>query len=105
MNLQTIPFSNFENKKTYEMNAFEELGVKINVLNEVCSNGRKLPSGNLYKFGVLIDGNYFWYFNGEPVRSIQDQKVDRKKMREIYSALLEINKNNSNTPFVFKVKK
>ena len=105
MNLQTTPFSNFENKKTYELNAFEELGVQINVLNEVCSNGRKLPSGNLYKFGVLVDGKYFWYFNGEPVRTLQEQRVDRKKMREIYSALLEINKNTNNTPFVFKVKK
>ena len=105
MNLQTTPFSNFENKKTYELNTFEELGVKINVLNEVSSNGRKLPSGNLYKFGVLVDGKYLWYFNGEPVRTIQEQRVDRKKMREIYSALFEINKNTNNTPFVFKVKK
>jgi hypothetical protein len=105
MNLQTIPFSSFENKKTYELNTFEELGVKINVLNEISLNGRKLPSGNLYKFGILIDGKYFWYFNGEPVRTIQEQRVDRKKMREIYSVLLEINKNTNNTPFVFKVKK
>lgn len=105
MNLQTTPFSNFENKKTYELNSFEELGLKINVLNEVCLNGRKLPSGNLYKFGVLIAGNYFWYFNGEPVRTLQGQRVDRKKMREIYAILLEVNKNTNNTPFVFKVKK
>ena len=105
MNLQTTPFSSFENKKTYELNTFEELGIKINVLNEVSSNGRKLPSGNLYKFGVVIDGKRFWYFNGEPVRTIQEQKVDRKKMREIYSALLEVNKNTNNIPFVFKVKK
>lgn len=105
MNLQTTPFSKFENKVTYELTGFEELGIKINVLNEVISNGRKLPSGNLYKFGVLIKGQYFWYFNGEPVRTLQEQRVDRKKMREIYAILLELNKNTSNTPFVFKVKK
>ena len=105
MNLQTTPFSKFENKITYELTEFEELGIKINVLNEVISNARKLPSGNLYKFGVLIDGQYFWYFNGEPVRTLQEQRVDRKKMREIYAILLELNKNTSNTPFVFKVKK
>ena len=105
MNLQTTPFSDFENKKTYEINAFEELGIKINVLNEIVINGRKLPSGNLYKFGVLIDGKYFWYFNGEPVRTLQEQRVDRKKMREIYAILLELNKNKGNTPFVLKVKK
>jgi hypothetical protein len=105
MNLQTTPFSNFENKKTYELKEFEELGIIINVLNEICLNGRKLPSGNLYKFGVLIDGKYFWYFNGEPVRTLQEQRVDRKKMREIYSVLLELNKNTTNTPFVFKIKK
>jgi hypothetical protein len=105
MNLQTTPFSSFENKKKYELNSFEELGVQINVLNEVCPSGHKLPSGNSYKFGTLIDGNYFWYFNGEPVKSIQEQRVDRKKMREIYSVLLEVSKNTSNIPFVFKVKK
>lgn len=105
MNLQTTPFSNFEDKKTYELNEFEELGIKINVLNEVCLNGRKLPSGNLYKFGVVINDKYFWYFNGEPVRTLQEQRVDRKKMREIYSILLELNKNTANVPFVFKIKK
>ncbi len=105
MNLQTTPFSVFENKKTYELATFEELGLKINVLNEVCLNGRKLPSGNLYKFGVVVKGKYFWYFNGEPIRTLQGQRVDRKKMREIYAILLDVNKNTNNTPFVFKVKK
>ena len=105
MNLPTVPFSPYENKKTYEINSFEELGVKINVLNEVSLNGRKLPSGNLYKFGVLIRGKRFWYFNGEPVRTLEEQRVDRKIMREIYSILLEHNKDSNNIPFVFKVKK
>lgn len=103
MNLQTTPFSAIESKKKYEINTFEELNLKINVLNEVSINGRKLPSGNLYKFGVLINGKHFWYFNGEPVRKLQEQKVDRKKMREIYAVLLEQNKNTSNTLFVYKV--
>jgi hypothetical protein len=53
----------------------------------------------------LIAGNYFWYFNGEPVKKIQDQRVDRSKMREIYGVLLELNKDTENTPFVFKVKR
>jgi hypothetical protein len=105
MNFQTTPFSLFENKKKYELNSFEELGININVLNEVSLNGHKLPSGNLYKFGTIIDGKYFWYFNGEPIRTIQEQRVDRKKMREIYSILLEVNKNTSNITFVFKLKK
>ena len=105
MNLQTTPFSAFEKNKEYEITTFEELGIKINVLNDITINSRKLPSGNLYKFGVLIENNYYWYFNGEPVRTLQEQKVDRKKMREIYSILIEINKNTNNTPFVLKVKK
>jgi hypothetical protein len=105
MNLQTTPFSTQELKKTYEVTAFEELGIKINVLNDVSTNGRKLPSGNCYKFGVIIAGSYFWYFNGEPVRKIQDQRVDRTKMREIYSILLEVNKDTDNIPFTFKVKR
>jgi hypothetical protein len=105
MNLQTTPFSAQEIKKTYEITAFEELGIKINVLNDVSTNGRKLPSGNCYKFGVIIAGEYFWYFNGEPVKKIQDQRVDRTKMREIYSILLEVNKKTNNIPFTFKVKR
>jgi hypothetical protein len=105
MNLQTTPFSAQELKKTYEITAFEELGIKINVLNDVSANGRKLPSGNCYKFGVIIAGKYFWYFNGDPVKKIQEQKVDRTKMREIYSILLEVNKNTDNIPFTFKVKR
>lgn len=105
MNLQTTPFSASENKKKYEIVSFEELGIKINILNDVAISGRKLPSGNLYKFGVLIKDKYHWYFNGEPVRTLQGQKVDRAKMREIYAILLELNKNTENIPFVFKVKK
>jgi len=105
MNLQTTPFSDFENTKTYSINSFEELGLKINVLNEVSPNHRKLPSGNLYKFGLKVDELYYWYFNAEPVRTLQEQKVDRKKMREIYAILLEINKSTNNIVFVFKIKK
>ena len=104
MNLQMTTFSDFESKKKYEITSFEELGININVLNEICTNGHKLPSGNLYKFGAVVGSKYFWYFNGEPVRAIQEQRVDRKKMREIYSVLLEVNKKTSNIPFVFKVK-
>jgi hypothetical protein len=105
MNLQTTPFSAIENKKTYEIVTFTEAGITINVLNQINSTERKLPSGNLYKFGVVVDGKYHWYFGGQPVRTLQEQRVDRKKMREIYGILLEINKGTGNTPFVFKVKK
>jgi hypothetical protein len=105
MNLQTTPFSTQEINKKYEIIAFEELGIKINVLNDINENGRKLPSGNCYKFGVIIAGKYFWYFNGDPVKKIQEQRVDRAKMREIYSILLELNKGTDNTPFTFKVKR
>ena len=104
MNLQVTPFSAQERKKKYELTTFEELGIIINFLNDIGSSSRKIPSGNCYKFGVIIDGNYYWYFNGEPVKKIQEQKVDRTKMREIYSALLELNKDTNNIPFAFKVK-
>lgn len=103
MNLQTTPFSDQELKKKYEIITFEELGIKINVLNEVAVSGHKLPSGNCYKFGVIIDGEYFWYFNGDPVKKIQDQRVDRAKVREIFSVLSEVNKKTKNIPFTFKV--
>lgn len=105
MNLQTIPFSTFDNKKKYKMVEFKEAGITINFLNDINFLSVKIPSGNLYKFGVQIDDEYFWYFNGEPIRTIQNEKVDRKKMREIYSVLSEINKTTTNVPFVFKIKK
>lgn len=105
MNLQTTPFSIQEIKKTYEITTFKELGININVLNDTGTNGLKLSSGNCYKFGVIIKGKYFWYFNGDPVKKIQEQRVDRTKMREIYSILLEVNKDTSNIPFIFKVKR
>ncbi len=103
MNLQTTPFSKQEVNKKYQITAFEESGIKINVLNEINTSGRKLPSGNCYKFGVIISGQYFWYFNGEPVKKIQEQRVDRAKMREIYSVLLGLNSGTDNVPFTFKV--
>jgi len=105
MNLQTTPFLDSEKKKKYELISFEELGVKINLLNEVSTINHKLPSGNMYRFGVIIEDNYYWYFNGQPVKSVQGQKVDRKKMREIYSLLTQINKSTNNIPFVYKQKR
>ena len=34
MNLKTTPFTDFENKKQYQMSSFQELGMDINILNE-----------------------------------------------------------------------
>jgi hypothetical protein len=99
MNLKTIPFSEQENKKTYKLLSFNELNLKINILNEITTSSRKIPSGNNYKFGVIIQNNFYWYFNGNSVAK------DRDKMRLIYSALLEVNKETGNTPFIFKIKK
>jgi hypothetical protein len=104
MDLQTTPFSKQELGKKYELSSFEELGISINVQNEITKHDRKLPSGNCYKFGVITNGDYFWYFGGDPVKKIQNQKVDRTKAREIYSILVEVNKNTNNIPFIFKVK-
>ena len=99
MNLKTIPFSEQENKISYKLLSFNELNLKINILNEITISSRKIPSGNNYKFGVIINNHYYWYFNGNPVAK------DRDKMRLIYSALLEVNKNTENIPFIFKIKK
>jgi hypothetical protein len=98
MNLKTTPFSDYENKKNYEMFSFNELDININILNEVIQY-HKIPSGNFYKFGVVIDGVYNWYFNGVAVAD------SREKMREIYSAILQVNSGTQNKPFIFKVKR
>ena len=98
MNLKTTPFTDYENKKNYQMSSFNELGMGINILNEV-TQYHKIPSGNFYKFGVIIDGLHNWYFNGIAVAD------SRQKMREIYSAILQVNIGTENTPFIYKVKR
>jgi len=98
MNLKTTPFNDFENKKSYELSTFNELGMNINILNEVAKYN-KIPSGNFYKFGVIIDNNYHWYFNSIAVAD------SREKMREIFSAILQVNAGTNNKPFIFKVKR
>jgi len=98
MNLKTTPFSILEDKKNYRMSTFKELDITINILNEV-SQYHKIPSGNFYKFGVIINGVRNWYFNGIAVAD------SRTKMREYYSAILQVNKDTKNTPFIYKVKR
>jgi len=98
MNLKTIPFTILENKKNYQITTFKELGMDINILNEV-AHYHKIPSGNFYKFGVIIDDVFNWYFNGIAVAD------SREKMREIYSAILQVNQGSKNMPFIYKVKK
>jgi hypothetical protein len=97
MNLKTTQFSILENKKKYALSTFTEMGDSINILNEV-TKYHKIPSGNFYKFGVVVDGNYYWYFNSTPVAN------DRTKMREIFTAILMVAKPNE-IPFIYKVKR
>jgi hypothetical protein len=98
MNLKTTPFSDYENNKNYNMFSFNELGMNINILNEV-TQYNKIPSGNFYKFGVIINDQFNWYFNGIAVAD------SREKMREIYSAILQVNSGTKNQPFIYKVKR
>ena len=98
MNLKTTPFTDYENKKKYQMSSFQELGIDINILNEV-TQYNKIPSGNFYKFGVIVDGLFNWYFNGIAVAD------SRQKMREIYGAILQVNAGTNNQPFIYKVKR
>ena len=98
MNLKTTHFTEFENKKSYSISTFNELGMDINILNEI-TQYNKIPSGNFYKFGVIVNGEYNWYFEGIAVAN------SRNKMREIYSGILQINSGTDNIPFIYKVKK
>ena len=98
MNLKTTPFTEFENKNKYQISSFQELGMDINILNEL-TQYNKIPSGNFYKFGVIIDKVFNWYFNGIAVAD------SRQKMREIYSAILQVNNGTENKPFIYKVKR
>jgi hypothetical protein len=70
----------------------------INILNEV-TQYNKIPSGNFYKFGVIINGVFNWYFNGIAVAD------SRQKMREIFGAILQVNIGTTNQPFIYKVKR
>jgi hypothetical protein len=96
MNLKLIPFTELEKKKNYNLVKFIELGIPINMLNEV-TNFNKIPSGNFYKFGLIKDDEFFWYFNSV---AVADSRI---KMREIYGALLQVQKEG--IPFIYKVKK
>lgn len=98
MNLKTTPFTDYENKKKYQISTFNELGLDINILNEV-TQYNKIPSGNFYKFGVIIDETFYWYFNSIAVAD------SRQKMREIYNAILQVNFGTNNKPFIYKVKR
>jgi hypothetical protein len=98
MNLKTTPFAESQSKKKYNISSFNELGMDINILNEV-TEYNKIPSGNFYKFGVVIDEQYNWYFEGISVAN------SRNKMREIYSGMLHINSGTDNIPFIYKVKR
>ena len=98
MNLKTTPFTDYESKKSYEISSFTELGMQINILNET-TQYQKNPSGNFYKFGVIINNDFNWYFNGVSVAD------SREKMREIYSAILQVNLGTENKPFIYKVKR
>lgn len=96
MNLKLIPFTEIEKSKNYKFTKFVELDIPISMLNEV-TNFNKIPSGNFYKFGLFKDNEYYWYFNSVAVAD------SREKMREIYSALLQVQKEG--VPFIYKVKK
>lgn len=99
MNLKTTPFTELENKKQYVISSFDELGMEIKILNEV-TQYNKIPSGNFYKFGVILEnGQYNWYFEGIAVAD------SRNKMREIYSGILQVNSGTGNIPFIYKVKR
>jgi hypothetical protein len=97
MNLTTTPFTPFEEKKQYSLSTFIEMDIKINILNED-SKHYKIPSGSFYKFGVIRNGNYFWFFNSVPIAN------NRQQMRDFYLAICSVLKSNSDIPFVFKVK-
>jgi hypothetical protein len=97
MNLKKSPFSDFENKKKYSINTFNELGVSVNMLN-IVSEKTKIPSGNFYKFGIIENGKLYWYFNGVSVAN------SRQQMLEIFKAILSVNKDVKAKPFTFKVK-
>jgi hypothetical protein len=97
MILTTTPFTEEEKKKEYDFSFFRELGIPITILNLKTSK-KQTKKGNLYKFGVFEDGNFYWYFNGKTMAH------DREKMREIFSALLDYNKDKQKKPFIFKIK-
>ena len=97
MNLKTTEFTLNELKVGYTLEKFNELGMDIFILNEP-TNFHKIPSGNLYKFGVYSNGKYYWYWFGKPVAD------SREKMREIYSALLNTRKDGD-IPFIYKAKR
>ncbi len=98
MNLTRTKFTDSEAKKVDTIHSFDEMGITINMLMDKDSF-TKIPSGNQYKFGVISDTNFYWFFYGKAVAN------SREKMREIFHAICKSNQNPSDLPFVFKVKR
>jgi len=98
MNLTKTKFTDSETKKIDGCNTFSEMGITINMLMDKDSF-TKIPSGNHYKFGVFTDSGYYWFFYGKPVANT------REKMREIFHAIQNSIKDQSDIPFVYKVKR
>ena len=98
MNLTKTKFTDLEAKKIDGIHSFNEMGITINMLmdKDIFS---KIPSGNLYKFGIFTDNGYYWFFYGKPVAKTRD------KMREIFHAICNSNQDASDIPFVCKVKR
>jgi hypothetical protein len=97
MNLKLTEFTEQEKNNKFSLSKFNELGMDIYILNET-ENFHKIPSGNLYKFGVYSKQKFYWYWLSQPVAD------SREKMREIYSALLQV-KKEGDIPFIYKVKR
>ena len=98
MNLTKTKFTDSELKKIDDIHSFNEMGITINMLMDK-DIFTKIPSGNHYKFGVLTDTGYYWFFYGKPVANSRD------KMREIFHAISNSNQHPSDLPFVYKVKR
>lgn len=81
MELKICAFSPEEKEINYEFIDFKELDVNYTFLNPLTPIKSKNSQSKKYQFGVFIDGNFFWYFNAQPVAN------SRVKMREIWAKI------------------
>lgn len=94
-NLELTPFSKEDKEQNFQLNTFVERGLVINML---APKKLKVQSGNLYKFGVLSNHKYYWFFKGKSLIK------GRKKAIEVYKALLIYSEeNNLEDVFMCKV--
>lgn len=98
LDLSVTPFSEYELRKKYLISTFMEDSIEITFMREDIAE-YKINSGNKYKFGEIVNNNFYWYNQGNPIA------FSREEMRNVFSALNDLKNNSQKIIFTYKIKR